>query len=158
MEFLQMALLGSTFYNAVSFRSSAALVAQSRLSGFVSLPLAAEKWKVEAEAIFKASLARTMINARNIARGSPHNFWGYEKLPMTSWFCDQVFIFNRVGWTNVNLVGSVCILTFSFAIIFLAVPVGLNANQDDRPLFEVIPELAVAVYSGFIGRVQKVLD
>jgi len=116
-------ILNSGTYQAISQRLGSALNASDRLSGFTSLPLATEQWKVEAERLFETSLARTQIDARNIARGVMASYPGYVKSNNTApEMCKNTYLFISQGWTNVNLAWSLLILIPSCLIILLAIP------------------------------------
>ncbi|KAJ9612937.1 hypothetical protein H2200_002878 [Cladophialophora chaetospira] len=88
------------------FLLTESLDAQSLLSGTTSAPLSPTQWKVETRQMFEALLARTQINARNIARGVP----GGEELPdqrdlmQPAWrgVCTR-YKFRAVGWKNISV-------------------------------------------------------
>jgi len=124
----------SNTYQALSRRLSGALDAQARVSGFVSLPLAPQQWKVEVIHFFETSLARMQIDARNIARGVPASYPGYvkrSKLPPQ--MCEGTYLFVSQGYTNVNQTVSLIILILGVVIVICAVPV-----TNDRMLFELV--------------------
>jgi hypothetical protein len=138
--FMLHALMNSHTYAAFSQRLAAALNAQSRIVAFKSLPLATEQWKVEAELLFKTSLARIQVEARNIARGTGANYPGYAKQNRSQEFCQGVYMFRAEGWQNLNFWGWFVILLLSTVIIIAAIPI-----DDTRLLFEL----------DFIGLLKK---
>jgi hypothetical protein len=114
-------ILNSNTYQAISQRLGNSLNASDRLSGFTSLPLAREQWKVEATRLFETSLARTQIDARNIARGVMADYPGYVKYNSTpSEMCKNTYLFISDGWTNINKSWSLIILIPCCVIVFLA--------------------------------------
>lgn len=116
-------LAGSHIYGSMNLRLAAALDAQSRISGFVSLPLATEQWKTEIQQLFNASLARIMINARDISRGAKSEYYGFKKLPKSEVdICYETYLVQTNGWTNINFTGMMWVLCVCVFVILLAVP------------------------------------
>jgi len=142
MWFLQAALIGSHTFGAFSNLLASALNAQSRVAGFESLPLAREQWKVEAEQLFAISLARIQVNARNIARGVAKAYPGYQKQVRENEFCNQTYMFNSEGWTNVNWAGWVGISVVCCVVIVVAIPAG----DDEKLFWEVLYDLAIKLW------------
>jgi hypothetical protein len=113
----------SNIFQSISHRLSNALDASERLSGFTSLPLSPEQWKVEAKKLFEPSLARTQIDARNIARRVLAKYPGYVKANHTiPEMCQETWIFISQGWTNINFVISMFIVIPSASFVLLAFP------------------------------------
>lgn len=146
---LQGALLSSDIFNALSYRLGSALNAQSRISAFASLPLAPEQWKIEVEELFKASIARILINVRDIARGAQAKYWGYKKVMNTEGLCDDTYKMSTEGWSSVAVGWSLWVLTMAFLIIILAIPI-----SDEELFWEMLPGL-FSVLAGLI--LQKVV-
>ena len=113
----------SIIFQSISQRLGNALDASERLSGFTSLPLSPEQWKVEAKKLFETSLARAQIDARNIARGVMAEYPGYVKANNTPpEMCQGTYLFISQGWTNVNSVISMLIVIPSVTFVILAFP------------------------------------
>jgi len=93
----------------------------------VSLPLAKEQWKAEAQQLFETSLARIQIDARNIAQGTAASYPGLQKLEADPAVCYQTFLFLSQGWQNVNVTGSIWIVVLAIVFVVLAIPL-----TDDR--------------------------
>ena len=120
--FLTNSLIGSNIFSTLNLRLTAALDAESRISGFVSLPLAKEQWKTEVQRLFNISLARIMINARDISRGAKSEYYGFEKLPTTEVdICQETYLVQSIGWRNINFSGVIWILCTSILVILLAI-------------------------------------
>jgi len=146
--FLMNSLIGSNINSALNLRLAAALNAQARISGFVSLPLDKEQWKTEVELLFKTSLARIMINARDIARGAKSEYWGFINPPPTEIdLCQETYVMESNGWTNVNFTGFLWILVIFLVLIILSIPVNVRVgNVDEEGLsVEKLPEMAAWV-------------
>lgn len=82
------------------------LDAQSMLQGTISAPLFKDQWKHEMRQMFETVLARTQIEARNLARGIPgqqppglERLWGAHN---SSEFCTQ-YKFHAIGWKNISV-------------------------------------------------------
>jgi hypothetical protein len=134
LYFLMCSLIGSNIYATLYLRLASALDAQSRIADFVSLPLAKEQWKKEVQLLFNISLARIMINARDIARGAKGEYYGFEKAPLAEVdICDGTYLMKANGWRNVNFTGFMWILCTSLLIIVLAIP--SNNSADAEVLF-----------------------
>jgi hypothetical protein len=119
---LWFSTLNSNSYQTVSQRLGNALNASDLISGFISLPLETEQWKVEATRIFETSLARTQIDARNIARGVMAHYKGYIRMNDTPAQMCQVYLFRAQGLVNVNIVVSLMVLVPCVLTVVLAFP------------------------------------
>lgn len=119
---LMASLIWSSTFDTISYRLGSGLNAQSLVRGWVSQPLAKEQWKVEAERIFEASLARIQIEARNIARGAGAAYDGLSRFPSSPALCKGSYLFRSQGWQNINVTGSICIGVVAFVIVVLAWP------------------------------------
>jgi len=128
---LMNSLVYSNIYQSISTRSADALDAQKHLANKYSFPLPAEQWKVEVKQLFKTSLARIQIQARDIARGAAAHREGYYKidLDLDANMCDNTYLFNSEGYQNVNFVGYWAIFGICGIIILLAIP------SDDKKLW-----------------------
>ncbi|KAF2094500.1 hypothetical protein NA57DRAFT_60541 [Rhizodiscina lignyota] len=125
-------LIGSTIYSSFNLRLASALNAQSRITGFVSLPLAKEQWKTEVQQLFNASLARIMINARDIARGAKSEYYGFKKAPRVEIdICDGTYLMKTSGWKNINFTGMMWVLCTSVLVMLLAIPFTVQINSRD---------------------------
>ena len=77
---LGTAINPSTASNAISARLGNTLDAQSKVSGFTSLPLDQEQWKIEVRKMFESALARAQVTVVDIVRGRGAGLDGYENL------------------------------------------------------------------------------
>ena len=104
------ALMGSSIFSAFNFRPAASLEAQSLVyhsspwpmfgvgrETSISAPLATEQWRVEAELLFRASIARMHLEVRNMAFGVPKSWPYYERIAGTEKLCDKMYLFNAIG-------------------------------------------------------------
>ena len=117
---LKRALDFSTSCGSVQFRQAEALDAQSKIAHSQSLPLLLEQWKVEAEKMFKTSLARIQLNVYDIVRGTPASYGGYHDVMPTNYreICKMVKI-PVLGRTNINfwgLLGTVLAVALVWAL------------------------------------------
>jgi hypothetical protein len=116
-------LIGANVFSSINTRLAAALDAQSKLTGFVSLPLAKEQWKLEVERLFNISLARIMINARDISRGAKGQYQGFVKLPKSEVdICAETYLMQTFEWKNINFTGMMWVLSVGLLVVVLAVP------------------------------------
>jgi len=80
VPYLNAALSTSRVLNALQFREGQSLLAQNMISGFISVPLAAEQWKVEARRIFETTLALLQFDILDIAQGTFAEIEGYVQI------------------------------------------------------------------------------
>jgi hypothetical protein len=102
---LWRSLLYSSIYQSTNARSADALVAQHLISNRASLPLPAEHWKIEVIQLFRASLARIQVEARDIARGAAANRENYYRFDFGADICNNTYLFKSEGFQNINVVG-----------------------------------------------------
>ena len=124
---LMNSLFNTNIYSTLSRRLASALDAQQRITGFSSLPLAQQQWKVEATQLFETSLTRIQLDAKNIARGVLADYPGYRKMPTKANICENTYLFMSDGWVNVNRSVSLAILIPCLVIVVFAIPI--NSEQ-----------------------------
>lgn len=114
---LLLALEYSSTCGAMQFRGAEALDAQKKLAHMQSLPLADQQWEVEAESLFRTSLARMQLNVFDVVRGSASNFQGYRNTlsAKDSGLCSMVKT-KGSGVKNINVCGLLAII---FAVAFV---------------------------------------
>ncbi|KUJ14512.1 uncharacterized protein LY89DRAFT_784443 [Mollisia scopiformis] len=128
---------------STQFTGSEALDAQSKLNHMLSMQLADEQWKVEAEKMFQTSLARMQINLFDFVRGTAAGYPGaYNTLPPEHrGMCAMVEI-PTVGWRNVNLVG------FLGTIAALGVVWGVSRKRKDASGEEIL--VVTIIYNSLV--------
>jgi hypothetical protein len=84
--------------------------------------------------LFRASLARIQVEARDIARGAAANRENYYRFDFGADICNNTYLFNSEGFQNINVVGYWTIFGICAVIVLLAVP------SDDKKLW---PEILV---------------
>lgn len=115
-------LLHADTYTSLKTRNGLGLNATSRVRGTISAPLDEEQWKTEVKQIYETSLARMLVEAYNVARGTYGRYEGYEKVthhPRTGY---PNYLFVVQGWTNIDADGYFWILGVSLVIIIVAIP------------------------------------
>ena len=141
-------ILNSNTYQALNKRLANALEATERINVFTSMPLAPEQWKTEATRLFETSLARTQVDARNIARGVLADVPGYRRLRTPPAMCEDTYLFVSQGWTNVSMTLSLIILIPCVIFLILAIPI-----DADR----MLPELVSTRWAMFLAAVTVFL-
>lgn len=102
----------SDIFSSIRARLGSGLVASSKISQAMSLPLADEQWKVEVRRLFQTSLAGWSVVARDVARARWAGEKGlrnvFDQFPpeIVNGMCG-LYKFHATGWKNINLVGSV---------------------------------------------------
>lgn len=124
----------SNAHGAVSFRLAAGLDAQRKAGRGFSLPLAEEQWKVEAEEMFKASLAAFQLGFYDFARGTYANIPGYARTTEAQAACGSIKI-NSIGWKNVDAVLFWGILALCFVVFLFS-----RRHGSDRRTRETRPD------------------
>lgn len=122
-------LLYSNMGFAMQYRAAGALDAQTKLVAGVSLQLALEQWKIEVLQLFRTSLARIQIDARNIARGPPSgNTEGLQSFmhPLYEGMC-RMYKFNSIGWRNVTV--SAFLWAIGAGLLFIIL--GLHGEDEE---------------------------
>jgi len=130
LQLFYLSIRSSSTYQIISQRLGSGLNASSRISGFTSLPLAREQWKVEARRMFAASLARAQFQARDIARGVYAEYPGYQKMDTDPAMCQRTYIFRAEGWSNVMAVWYLSLLIPSVIILVGALPAVWNDEKE----------------------------
>lgn len=130
-----IALEYSSAVGSIQFTGSEALDAQAKIAHMLSLPLAEQQWQVEAERMFRTSLARMQLNIFDFARGTASKYEGYiDTLAVEDRRMCQMVKVPTVGWRNLNLVG---ILGTSFGVGFVWV-ISLKREDDSKKKILVI--------------------
>ena len=126
---LLLALDYSSTCGSIQFRGAEALDAQKKIAHMQSLPLADQQWEVEAESLFRTSLARMQLNVFDVVRGSASNFQGYRDTlsAKDSGLCSMVKI-KGSGVKNINVCGLLAII---FAVAFVWT-ISRRANSGSR--------------------------
>ena len=121
---LIFSLSTSTMANSISYRGKEALDAQLKTVEGRSLQLVREQWKLEVQELFKTSLARIQINARDIARGPPNGrtegLRGIMR-PEYQGIC-RMYKFRSTGWRNVSVSGYISACFASLLLMIIALP------------------------------------
>lgn len=145
---LAQALGRSSVCYSIELRGGNALDAQTKLDIWFSLPLEREQWKVEAQNLFTASLARAQIDLRDYAQGSAAHEAGFEDntLPEFRDFCRR-YKFKTVGWTNISVNWLFLLLGAPMLVSALSAPTWGPRNPDTPKSHEVMyPDLSVKEY------------
>ena len=108
----------STVYDSIKWRLGTALLAQESVSQSVSNPLSPDQWEMESSQLFATSLARIQYDAWGIARGEDRERPGYVEVTpdeARGHLC-RLYKSNSTGYTNVNLLGFICLPLAAIAI------------------------------------------
>jgi hypothetical protein len=156
---LYFSLLFSNMFQALQYRSTSALDAQSKLFGANSLPLPREQWKVEAQRLFEASLAMVQITARDIARGPRNILPGrinlMERTPIYWGMCN-IYKFRSTGWKNINVAGFLGLIGLGLLLMLLSVTREEEELWIEKPLEKVLnTRLVLRVRRGCADAVGK---
>jgi hypothetical protein len=103
--FMKYALKSSNTYDAIKLRLGSGLLAQQRVGQSRSMPLADNHWQLEAEHLFKTSLARAQFDAWSIASAEDHDNPTYtDTLPDEARgnMCG-LFKFQASGYVNIRI-------------------------------------------------------
>lgn len=103
--FLKYALKSSNTYDAIKLRLGSGLLAQQRVGQSRSMPLADNHWQLEAEHLFKTSLARAQFDAWSIASAEDRDNPTYtDTLPDEARgnMCG-LFKFQASGYINIRI-------------------------------------------------------
>jgi hypothetical protein len=125
---LALALDESTTFNAIQLQGGRTLEATHMLQRLLSLPLADEQWKVEAEHLFETSLARISITLRDYIRGAAAHSPNYEDWiePGMGGMC-HAYKFPGRGWVNISVNGIILIVCLATLSYFLSFEIGSYA-------------------------------
>lgn len=124
---MKWSLESSTIYDSIKWRLGKSLLVQDSISQSVSNPLSSNQWEIEASQLFATSLARIQYDAWGIARGEDRELPGYVEVTpdeAKGRLC-KIFMFNTIGYTNVNLLGFIGLPLVAFVIFILS----LNASS-----------------------------
>jgi len=115
---LSISLVKSTIFHAIQLLGGRALVAEDKLQRRVSLPLEEEQWKVEAENLFQASLARIQFQLKDHILGAAATNPDYTNRSLAGMhdMCDM-YKFRGQGWKNVSMWGML-ILNLLVAVVY----------------------------------------
>jgi len=119
---MKWSLENSNVYDSIKWRLGTALLAQQKVSQFISRPLRDNHWETEARQLFETSLARIQFDAWGIARGEDRKQSGYVEVTPDEGkgkLC-HLYKFNSTGHTNVNLGAFIGLLLAPFMILFLS--------------------------------------
>lgn len=115
---MKWSLESSNIYDSIAWRLGAGLLAQEKVSQFISTPLAPNQWEIEASQLFAASLARIQYDAWGIATGEDRERPGYvEVTPVEGRgrLCG-LYKFKTADYTNVNLIAFLGFIILAFAM------------------------------------------
>ena len=121
---LRLSLSNSHTYGSIRLRPESSLDAQAHIVEGTALRLPDNQWEIEAERLFKISLARIQIDARNIARGKLASYDGYikEHTDQSARICTRTYLFQSIGWTNINRTWFLVTAVLCAFIITMAIP------------------------------------
>ena len=119
---MKWSLENSNTYQTIKWRLGAALLAQRRVSSYLSMPLAPNQWEIEAGQMFATSLARTQYDTWAIATSEDRGRPGYiEVTPEEAkgQLCG-LYKFKTIDYTNVNLAAFIGLIVLSIAIYIMS--------------------------------------
>lgn len=107
-----VALSTSGLSGSIRGRLGSGLIAATKLSQAISLPLAPWQWEVECRRLFQTSLASAQIVIRDVARARWRDETGLVNVfdqfePVTRKGLCGMYIFHSTGWKNFTVVGMV---------------------------------------------------
>lgn len=117
------ALMFSHVEKSIRGRGGSGLLASELLNEGYSYPVATNQWRLEAEELFKTSLARMQVNVRSIAMGVGAKYGGQMNEKGRDVVCDRTFLFKSQGWQNIHVAGVAWIIVCSAMVILLAIPI-----------------------------------
>lgn len=105
----KLSLYSSGMYDSIVWRLGGALIAQERISQFISTPLPDTHWVAEAERIFASSLARIQFDVWRIASGVDRQHEGQDGYvdytPKEAGNMCGLYKFKSTGYRNVDAAG-----------------------------------------------------
>ena len=134
---MRLSLANSHTYGSIRMRPESSLDAQAHLAQATALRLPENHWEIEAERLFKISLARIQIDARNIARGKLASYSGYIKqhTKESARICTHTYLFQSVGFTNINRTWFLVTAILCVFVMLMAV-----TRSDEHLWWESVPE------------------
>lgn len=120
--FMLYSLKKSNTYDSIKLRLGSSLIAQQRVGLARSQPLLDNHWQLEAEHMFKTSLARAQFDAWSLASGEDHDDATYmNTVPGKAGDMCGLFKFHARGFVNVqiwpfSLLCSILPLTLIFSV------------------------------------------
>ena len=161
-----LSLIHSNTYDSLKWRLGTALLAQEKVSQFVSRPLSDHHWQLEASHLFATSLARIQYDAWAIATGRDRERTGYVNTtnnytPEAQGRLCGLYKFKTSDYTNINLVAFVGLIVLAFVIFVLswnASFIGLGVadkEEDDGESGEASEEVSESPSEGPSGGVPK---
>ena len=138
----------SNIYNAIGWRLGAALLAQEKVSQYISTPLASNQWEIEASQLFATSLARIQYDVRGIAVGEDRERAGYVEVTpdeARGKLCG-LFKFRSSEHTNVNLAAFLGYILLSIAIYILSLEIS-SSEPGSKSKVLVIGVIAMGIGS-----------
>ncbi|KAG8533040.1 uncharacterized protein KY384_001823 [Bacidia gigantensis] len=118
---MKWALENSNSYDSIKWRLGNALLAQEKISQFVSRPLSPVQWQLEVSQLFATSLARSQFDVLGIGIGEDREKPGYVELTPAEargHLCGLVKV-KMTGAINVHLGWFLLIFALLFLIFFL---------------------------------------
>lgn len=135
---LFISLMKSTTFDAIILLGSRALVAEAKLEKQISLPLAEEQWKIEAQNLFEMTLVRPFITLRDYMRGRQAGDPEYSDRTLAGMqgMC-QAYKFRGRGWRNVSVWGIILIVLIVAVIYTLTLevrgsPMVIHRDQEEH--------------------------
>ena len=129
--FLKYALKSSNTYDAIKLRLGSGLLAQQRVGQSRSMPLADNHWQLEAEHLFKTSLARAQFDAWSIASAEDHDNPTYtDTLPDEARgdMCG-LFKFQAFGYVNIRILPFVWLMLSWPLMLLLSIEIKTYAQS-----------------------------
>jgi hypothetical protein len=116
---LFISLMESTTFDAITLLGSRALTAEAKLEKQISLPLAEEQWKVEAENLFEATLVRPFITLRDYMRGRQAGDDEYSDRTLAGMqgMC-MAYKFRGRGFRNISVWG-IILIALIVALVYI---------------------------------------
>lgn len=135
---MRLAMEYSNTKYAMHWRLGSALLAQKRISHYLSRPLEPNQWEFEASQFFATSLARIQYDAWAIASGEDHERSGYvDATPdETKGNLCGIYKLRTTDHTNVSLVGFLGYIVLAVVIYFLSWEVPWK--HGDSPITPVV--------------------
>ena len=119
---MKWSLENSNTYKTIKWRLGAALLAQRKVSSYVSIPLVPYQWELEASQLFATSLARIQYDTWAIATGEDGDEAGYiEVTPVEGkgQLCGM-YKFKTNDYTNVSLAAFIGLIVLAMTIWILS--------------------------------------
>lgn len=144
---MKLALEFSNTYESISTRLGSALIAQEKISQFMSLPLNDTHWQIEAARMFSTSLARAQFDAWSIASGEDSVHEGVDgfinQTPDEAGDLCGFFLFKSRGYVNFNTglyFGFLAVLPASFLLTLKVGQIGRRStgNMEEQVTGEVL--------------------